>query len=175
MKAITGTAWSIESAQAYVKHHVSFARGGCWMWQRSRHRTGYGNATIPSAVAGSRSRCIRAHRLAYEAFVGPIENGLHVLHRCDVPACCNPEHLFLGTQADNMADMAAKRRNRCTVYPAGNVGERRKALGLTQERLAELVGVDRTTCVHWESGRRQPEGAVAERLELVLRALEAAQ
>lgn len=56
-----------------------------------------------------------------------------------------------------------------------DIAKRRKALGLTQERLAELVGVDRTTCVHWESGRRQPEGAVAERLELVLRALEAAQ
>jgi len=55
------------------------------------------------------------------------------------------------------------------------IAKRRKALGLTQERLAELLGVDRTSVVHWESGRREPVGVTAERLEAVLAGLEAAR
>jgi len=51
-----------------------------------------------------------AHRAAYTYFIGPIPDGLDVLHRCDIPACCNPAHLFLGTQSDNAKDMWIKER-----------------------------------------------------------------
>ena len=53
---------------------------------------------------------IRAHRLSYELFNGPIPFGMCVLHKCDVKICTNPEHLFLGTEADNAKDKVAKNR-----------------------------------------------------------------
>lgn len=71
---------------------------GCWEWTGPRAR-GYGY---------HRSR--RAHRVAFEFANGPIPEGLHVLHRCDNPACVRVDHLFLGTHQDNMADRSAKGR-----------------------------------------------------------------
>lgn len=53
---------------------------------------------------------IKAHKVAYLLLVGPVRNGMSVLHHCDNPACCNPDHLFLGTQRDNMLDKRNKRR-----------------------------------------------------------------
>jgi hypothetical protein len=77
----------------------------CWEWQSTTNNKGYGTISIKG-----RSRL--AHRFSYEIHNGSIPNGLNVLHRCDNPLCCNPAHLFLGTQRDNIADMVAKGRNR---------------------------------------------------------------
>jgi len=100
---------------------------GCWLWRGDRTtRDGYGR------VRRTCGRKVLTHRLAYEAFVGPIPAGMRVLHRCDTPACFNPEHLFLGTDVDNMRDMAAKGRG---YVPNGELAPKAK---LTAATVADL-------------------------------------
>lgn len=77
---------------------------GCWVWTGSTTRRGWhGRISVNHHL-------VMAHRVAYELWVGPIPEGLKVLHRCDNPPCCNPMHLFLGTQRDNMQDAGRKGR-----------------------------------------------------------------
>ena len=75
---------------------------GCWDWTATHDRKGYG-----LFHAGRNGR---AHRVSWEMTHGPIPEGLFVCHRCDRPMCVRPDHLFLGTHADNTADMVAKGR-----------------------------------------------------------------
>ena len=84
--------------------HVDITNG-CWLWTGALDRKGYGR------MGDGTKRTVFAHRFAWRQTRGPIPAGLHVLHACDTPACVRPAHLFLGTHADNMADMTAKGRS----------------------------------------------------------------
>lgn len=62
-------------------------------------------------IIGVKGKHIKAHRFSYESFIGPIPDGMYVLHKCDNTICCNPNHLFIGTQFDNVQDMIRKGRD----------------------------------------------------------------
>lgn len=76
----------------------------CWIWLGHKNNKGYGYVSVGGKLDV-------AHRHAWRAFCGGIPNGMHVLHHCDNPPCCNPDHLFLGTNADNVRDRIAKGRS----------------------------------------------------------------
>lgn len=75
---------------------------GCWLWVGGWQRAGYGHMHYNGEIV--------AHRVSAHLFKGGIPSGLHVLHRCDVRECVNPDHLFFGTHSDNMKDCARKGR-----------------------------------------------------------------
>lgn len=93
---------------------------GCWIWQRSRHRQGYGHLRLDG-------RYELSHRAAWKIYKGEIPKNLKVCHKCDVTSCCNPDHLFLGSQKDNVKDGKSKGR-----YDNRKMGKRRNKLNFEQ-------------------------------------------
>ena len=89
--------------KAWIRERVTTTDSGCWEWKQRRHVKGYGLAHIGR-------RCVRAHRYAYEVWCGPIPEGMMVLHSCDNPPCCNPDHLRVGTAKDNAQDAILRGR-----------------------------------------------------------------
>jgi HNH endonuclease len=76
---------------------------GCWIWMRAVDEDGYGRIKVKNSNRG-------AHKRSYEEFVGPVPDGIFVCHRCDIPSCVNPHHLFLGTNRENLEDRDRKGR-----------------------------------------------------------------
>lgn len=111
----------------------------CWPWKRYRDNKGYG-------YFYSGYTMVRTHRVAYELTYGPIPAGKHVLHRCDNPPCCNPAHLFLGSEMDNTHDAIGKgRRGSRLTWEKVREIRRRYAGGENSYRLAEEYGVYQAT------------------------------
>ena len=145
--ARAGRAYCSKACQMAALHAASATRfwaktqrnnNGCMLWTGTVSNHGYGQICL---WKNGKSLTQRAHRVAWEMTNGPVPYGLSVLHRCDVRLCCNPEHLFLGTQADNMADMVAKgrsatgERNAARKYLGSRRGERNNFVRLTSEQV----------------------------------------
>ncbi len=120
----------------------------CWIWQKAKHRQGYGNLSykrIPRL----------AHRVCWEVYFGEIPENIKVCHKCDNPSCVNPEHLFLGTQKDNVRDgiekgryenrAMGKRRNKLNYDEVLDI-KRLNSEGMTRKELQKKYSVS-PTCI----------------------------
>lgn len=122
------------------------AASGCWTWVAGTNGAGYGLIR-----PGGKAPRELAHRISWILFKGPIHSdgsyhGICVLHRCDNTLCVNPEHLFLGTNADNIRDSQNKQRRgrKLTAEKVQNI-MRRLSEGEAVRKLARENGVNRTT------------------------------
>lgn len=119
----------------------------CWLWTGATTYGGYG-------VIGLGRRLVRAHRYAYEASNGPIDARLVIRHKCDTPACVNPDHLEIGTQKQNVGDMLdrgrANPRRKLTPVQLAQI----KAATGTVRSIAVEFGVSNSYVSMVKTGRR---------------------
>jgi hypothetical protein len=109
----------------------------CWEWVACRSRRGYGRTAIFGKVDG-------AHRVAYRLAKARIPTGLMVRHRCDNPPCCNPQHLVVGTAADNSRDMVQRRHHRA-LHGITSPTARLTEAAVTEIRQAALLDLSTIT------------------------------
>jgi len=142
--------------ERFEEKYIPEPNSGCWLWAAAYQLNGYGQFRFNGLHQ-------MAHRVSWQLFRGNIPAGMHVLHDCDTPACVNPDHLFLGTHADNMADMKDKRRHpgggvRGSRHPDAKLTESdvvaiRNTVGLSTYKLGAIYGVDHSTI--WEILKRK--------------------
>lgn len=122
---------NVESIKAKIEASIErITESGCWIWMRStRGPLEYGQITLDDRYQTG------AHRVAYEVFVGPIPDGKMVCHTCDVPSCCNPAHLFVGSGKDNAQDAVRKGR-----WNPGRVGGKPKLTNEQRRQIAAMKG-----------------------------------
>ena len=127
--------------------------GECLVWTGARNSAGYGQIHWEG-------RTVYVHRLVYETQFGPIPDGLYVCHRCDNPPCFAPDHLFLGTNADNQRDASAKGRkprgeahggHRLTDVQVEAIRSSRD----NQRETAERLGVSQSLVSRIRAGKRR--------------------
>ena len=106
----------------------------CWNWTGARTSFGHGVIGLPGKRTG------RAHRVSWEMHNGPIPKGMFVLHHCDNPRCVRPDHLFLGTAADNHRDCVSKGR---AVKPPVLRGRKNPSAVLTPKMVRKIRGTPR--------------------------------
>lgn len=128
------------------------SESGCWEWVAAKDGNGYG-----FVYRGNRSH--RAHRMAYEAFIGPIPSGAVLCHSCDNPSCINPNHLRPGTMKDNAMDRESRGRRDVRGEQIGTAKlteesvREIKASSLSLSALAEKYGVDKSNIWSIKSGK----------------------
>lgn len=124
-----GAAVAAKSLAARVEENsMPVTECGCWIWMLSSARFGHGQLTF-------RYEHLAAHRASWMAFRGPIPEGMHVLHTCDIPQCVNPDHLYLGKDLENARDRME--RGRATLPPR-NIGDDHPNAKITAETAREI-------------------------------------
>lgn len=127
---------------------VQASPGKCWVWTGAKNEHGYG-------VLGRGGRgegVAKAHRVSYQIFYGVVLTSTQcVLHRCDNPNCVNPEHLFLGTQQDNLIDMRRKRRD---SPPPSHVGVHNKTAKLNDDKVKQVFDLRRAGLTSYQIAER---------------------
>jgi len=135
----------------WSKVDKSAGADGCWVWTAGKHDAGYGSFMVKKELGD-----FLAHRISYSIFYGADPGQLFVCHHCDNRICCNPNHLFLGTDQDNKDDMVSKGRQGAArgvdsakaKFSAGEIlkiRERYAAGGITCLEIAVANNVDETT------------------------------
>jgi hypothetical protein len=112
----------------FMQYVEMIPESGCWIWMGALFDDGYGAFKLNGQK--------RAHRAAYQLFVGEVPTGMFICHRCDTPACVNPAHLFPGSHADNTLDMMRKGRN--GIISEKKKGERHHAARLTEDQVRSI-------------------------------------
>lgn len=110
----------------FEQKYIPVTETGCWLWTAASDYLGYGQFSVGG-------RMIKAHRYAWEQQNGPIAPGLIACHKCDTPACVNPDHLFLGTHKANAVDRGRKGRHRRTG------GESNSSAKLTLAQVGQIL------------------------------------
>lgn len=119
--------------QRFLNKIIPEPNSGCWLWDAAISNN-YGHYNNKGA-----------HRVSYETFKGPIPKGLHVLHKCDVPSCVNPDHLFLGTPLDNMIDKVRKGR-----WKGGHLGLTGESNGRSKITKDDAISIFNDNRLHTE-------------------------
>lgn len=124
----------------------------CWEWKKSRTERGYGKLEY---VKDGKAKTIGAHKMAYMLTYGSVPEDLLICHTCDNPPCCNPFHIFAGTNQDNRDDCVKKKRHAVGIKNGGGVKldetqvikirELYKTGNYTQDELVEMFQVSMST------------------------------
>jgi hypothetical protein len=148
---------TLEEVHATIERRsVPEPNSGCRLWEGMVNQDNRGNVRSLYGAIRLRGRMVKVHRVAWEFANGQIPGGAHVLHRCDVPICCNPQHLFLGDNGINIADKITKERGskKQTAEKAKEIHAMRRA-GASHAELATTFGVNQSTISRILSGKRR--------------------
>lgn len=144
----------MNAKERFMAKVMPVPESGCWIWD------GYTDAKMGYGMFWWNGSMRLSHRVSHELFVSPVPKGMHVCHACDVPSCVNPAHLWLGTNADNVADKVRKGRARNLR------GEQHPMAKLSQDQViairrspksgrwvAKEFGIDRSTVQYIRNGK----------------------
>lgn len=132
----------IQDAVRRIEKRKRIDSSGCWIYTGGKNHSGYGRVSMAN------ERHARTHRIMFEHVNGPVDSKMDVCHKCDVPSCFNPDHLFLGTRKDNMKDAKLKGRTAScekhwkTKLSNEDINEIKKLSGkISQNKIGKKFGV----------------------------------